>query len=58
MPVLRHELEMVLVVAGLGVEHDDRVGVEIFALAHGDREVGGRIAAGDVQQPCFRIECV
>ena len=32
-PVLRHKLEMVLVSPGLGVEHDDRVGIEILALA-------------------------
>ena len=57
-PVLRHDLEVVLVVPGLGVEHDDRVGIEILALARGDREVGSRIAAGDVQQPGLRIEGV
>ena len=53
-PVLRHNLEMVLVVPGLGVEHDDRVGIEILSLARADGEVGRRIAAGDVQLPGFR----
>ena len=35
-PVLRHNLEMVFVVPGLGVEHDDRVGVEVLSFAHAD----------------------
>ena len=57
-PVLRHNLEMIFVVSGFGVEHDDRVGVGIVSLAHADYEVGGRIAAGDVEQPGFRVEGV
>jgi hypothetical protein len=49
---------MMLVVAGLRVEDDNGVGIEIFPLARGDCEVGSRIAAGDVQLPGLRIECV
>jgi hypothetical protein len=33
MPVLFHDLEAVLVVARLGVDYDDRVGIEIDAFA-------------------------
>ena len=58
MPVLLHNLEMIFVVPGFGVEHDDRVGKGIVSLAHADDEVGGRIAAGDVELPGFRVECV
>jgi hypothetical protein len=48
----------VLVVPGLGVEHDDRVGVEILSLARADGEVGSRIAAGDVELASVRVEGV
>ena len=57
-PVFRHKFEMVLVVTSLGVEHDDRVGKEIFALAHTDCEIWPRVAAGDVEQSRLRIERV
>jgi hypothetical protein len=57
-PIFRHELEMVLVVPGLGIEHDDRVGIEILSFAGGDCEVGSGIAAGYVQQRGLRIEGV
>ena len=45
-------------VSGLGVEHDDRVGIEVFPLARADREVGSRVAAGDVEMSGLRIERV
>ena len=35
-PVLRHNLVMALIVPGLGVEHDDRVGIGVVALSHAD----------------------
>ena len=57
-PVLLHNLEMIFVVSSFGVEHDDRVGKGIVSLAHADDEIGGWIAAGDVEQPGFRVECV
>ena len=58
MPVLFHDLEMVLVVACLGVEYDDRVGEEVLAFACSQGEVGCRIASRDVQQPVLDIERV
>ena len=57
-PVLLHDLEVVLVVARLGVEHDDRVGEEVVAFACARGEVGGRIASRDVQQAVLDIERV
>jgi hypothetical protein len=57
-PVLRHKLATVLVVSGLGIEHDDRVGIEVFPLARADRGVGNRVAAGDVELSGLRIERV
>ena len=51
-------LKLKSVVPGLCVEHDDRVGIEILALARADCEIGSRIAAGDVQQPGFWVERV
>src|SRR6478609_8558955 len=44
-PALLHNLEMIFVVSGFGVEHDDRVGAGIVSLAHADYEIGGWIAA-------------
>ncbi len=57
-PVLFHDLEVVLVVARLGVEHDDRVGEKILAFARPRGEVGGRVASRDVQQTVLDIERV
>jgi len=44
---------MVLVVSGFGVEHHDRVGIEILALARADGKVWCRIAteAGKLYVP-------
>ena len=58
MPVLLHNLEVIFVVSGFGVEHDDRVAKGIVSLAHADYEIGGWIAAGDVEQTGFRVEGV
>jgi len=49
-PILANKLEIVLVVPGSGVEHDDRVSIKVVPLARGDREIGRRIAAGNVEQ--------
>src|SRR5215469_11492493 len=57
-PVFQHNLEIAFVVTGLGIEHDDRVGVEIFSLAHADYVIWCGIATRDVEQPGLRIERV
>src|SRR5205823_1012812 len=55
-PVLFHDLEVVLVVAGPGVEYHDRVGKEIRTLACPRGKVRRRIAAGDVPQSILDVE--
>ncbi len=47
---------MSLVGAGPGVQHHDRVGIEILSLAHFDGEIGRRIADRDVQESAVGIE--
>src|SRR5271168_2077486 len=56
MPVVRHELEVMLVSASLAVEHDDRVAVEIRAFPDVVGVVGGGIAAGHVQESALRVQ--
>src|SRR5580658_5618560 len=56
MPIVRHELEVILVSAGLAVEHDDRIAVEIRALTDVVGVVGGRIAAGHIQESGLRVQ--
>ena len=58
MPVLRHQLEMILVSPRLGIEHDNRAGIQIFPLTRTQRKVGRGIPARDVQEPGRGIEGV
>ena len=55
-PIPGHDLVMILVGAGLGVEDDDRVGIKILALARADVVVRRRIAYGHIQEPRRRVQ--
>src|SRR6185437_1871135 len=58
MPVLGHKLEVIPISSSLGIEHNDRAGIEIRTLARAGREVWRWIAAGHIKEPGLRVQSI
>ena len=55
--VVRRELKMPAQRAGVDVHGNQRIGVQVVALANVADEIGPGIASSPVRQICLRVEC-